>query len=238
MSEYMSIYDDLFNVRDKLTSQEYININNKISNLIRKIKNYENDDLSEPDNDSDNDTNITLPPNPYANVEYVDFDLLKQNYVETAEVFESCGCRKLDLINNNYLNGCEMCSIPDCCNFKIICEHAPLIKNILPEHFDNKFTDALETNICQPNEYKKKYLINVLSILVSNFISYDNYLILIICCDYIIRYYSYFYQDKKLIKSVKNKFNQLRNSDKGKELIKKYNIKDERWNITIRAFLN
>lgn len=166
-NDFLDIFDDLYNIKNKINDNEYINLNNKVKLLLDTLLKLK----SELNNSDIVDDDTFLDPH---------------NGV--------CTCHNLDLHNDivtaanvsNYF--CSFNTDLNCNNFIMICEYLPLLKNIYQDNHDINFTnDIIENNI------ERQYWLNICTILIAfnRFMVGDNMRIIVVLVlyDFIFRHF-------------------------------------------------
>lgn len=237
MTNYNEIFNDIYNIKDKINDNEFLELNNKIHKIIkenhflRKELNYDSDSDIYVDSDYDSDNNTY--DDSYNNIYDESDNNIYDNNLNYNQLTNNIVC------NCNDDNDGLCYNFLECNNYKKLCNEFPILNNL--NEINYKFID-------KPNydDINNKYVAKNITILTklvinadyNNMInnkSYYKIIIIFITYDYIIRNIKFLMNHKKLCKVIFEKFEEFYNNYEFIIIANAYNININRWYEIIKS---
>ena len=238
MDNHLDIFDDIYDIKDNITSGQFLILNNKIKNLIQENKNlkeklpnsmfqFENEEFGEEIQEQSN------------------VEIQEQSNVEIRSTLRlNCGCLCYCNFNNPFMFGdLSYCfclasyeQMENCENLKKLFEKVPLLQNIFHK-IEQSFTEeSLE------QEYNKNEIVSIYRILLFLFekISEKKSKIIIsfVIYDYIIKNINFLKDHQKHAHTVYRKFEELTTDEDFVLTALEYNVNYKKWLDIIKSTIS
>ena len=246
MDNHLDIFDEIYDIKDNITSGQFLILNNKIKNLIQENKNlkeklpnsmfqFENEEFDEEIQEESNEV-IQEESNVVIQEESNIVIQEESNVVIRSTLRLNCGCLCYFTFDNPFMFGNDLSycfcldsheRMENCENFKKLFEKVPLLQNIFHK-IEQSFTEeSLE------QEYNKNEILSIYRILLFLFekISEKKSKIIIsfVIYDYIIKNINFLKDHQRHAHAVYRKFEELTSDEDFVLTALEYNVNYKKW---------
>ena len=231
------IFDYIDSIQSKISSQEYVDLMNTAQKLVQKIKDSEEDRISEISDSSSTDN--------YEIHEPVDYSSDSDSEVEERSNYMPCDCLtrfsypdNFPMYEHHQTYSQMFCRgeirILDCGNFKRLCEECPLLNNLIEGQNENMPFADRETYA--PYDLPKVKMFFSILITLNDVFNYRRHKIIIslILFDFSMKNIQYLADNRVLFGKVANdKFISYMYEEDFPEIAEEFNINLENWKLAI-----